>query len=198
MMDIKEWHVHGKITVEKDYFYFKGERATLNASESLEFGYKIGASVQYTVRKTKHTGKLIKINSKSVILENCRTKEIVKISFNNIVCANKYPNYIYRIQDKQSKVGPFQSKTNLSEETKAKLEQMQERIADVRRYPPPQYDSSIVGIFNSTYKFACASESTLKNWFREILDCTEFEVVALQEGWDFFECHYGNGQVIYK
>lgn len=206
-MKINKWYIQGDITVSPTEIIFEGTSSDFQGEKSLKLKLLLSVEVKFSFRQKTHKGIIKKINKTTALLESSTLNRTLKVSIENIVENNRYQSTYYRIQHKVSKQGPFQHKfTSIKPDIQNAIsERVQTLKENYYSYPTPEMDDNLKDIwFNSSNKkdffFACLSESDISLWLgnelEELLLNDEFEIVKVQERWDFQHSFIGTNQVM--
>jgi hypothetical protein len=201
-----------KIYINGEGLFIQGERFHWNGEKekNVNISYSIGSEVNYKRYETRKTGIISKINKKSIILDDNGSK--IKKNIKHIVINNLYPEMFYRIEHKDSGIGPFQYKSeSISLELKKMIKDRLESLkvdGNYWEYPSPIIDEEISKIWNhletdfrqAFTKFACSLKDRLFDWFghdliKKLME-NGFKIKEYQRGRDFKKVVYGTNQVL--
>lgn len=201
-----------KVNISNNTIVINGKKYDWYGKLENEFSYSysLQSEVNYKRYETKLQGHLVKINKKSVIIKDNEGREVKK-DMKHFVVNNLYPELYYRIEHKETGIGPFQSKEVMSPKIKSLVEKRVQELKEsynYEDYPTPNTDKyisqtwyNLTTEFRKKYtKFACSYKRGIEDWFgfdlvNELLN-NNFIIKEYQKGRDFSDIVHGENQVL--
>jgi len=210
-MEINKWYIQGKYFTNKEAILFEGKRSDFtNQNVDIRLIFTKEIPVEFKFYSKKIIGEIQKINKKTVLIHSEKEKRNFKVSIENLIENNRYPESYYRIEHNESGKGPFQHKFK---ESIPHLENLiKERISFLKenyyRFPVPSEDRGIKEYWNNCLQeerenivFGCLSKYEISSWLGEELEkellSHNFSIVQYQKGFHYKEAIIGDHQVMF-